>query len=98
MTARRFLAFALTFFAGFALCAVVEGRVDLNRLKGKTPPAVAAVLVRGPLSPHKSLPVVMGQSGEAPEGVPLRDGDGLIRVTILDEDSQRHAFVVVPAR
>lgn len=98
MRARRFLAFAVTFLAGFGLCAVVEARVDLNRLRGKTPPAVATVLVRGPLPPSRSLPVVIGKSGEAPEGVPLQAGDGLIRVTILDEDSQRHAFVVVPAR
>jgi hypothetical protein len=97
VTARRFAGLALSFAAGFLLAAAIPVRLDPNRLGGgAAPPAVAEVLVRGPLPPGRTLPVALGRGGDAPESVNVRPGDGLIRVTLLGDGPPRHAFVIVP--
>src|SRR4051794_7079001 len=62
------------------------------------PPAFAEVLTPGSRLPDDgtiSLPVALGQNELPPRSVALGDGDGLIRVTVLDGERRLYVFVIV---
>ena len=93
MTLSRFLLLACVFGVGFATSSFIPRR-DRPRsaLEDATPsPAVATVVTQGPLPCRGSLPVMLAPLGD------VKEGDGLIKVTILDEGHKSEAYVVVPA-